>query len=70
MDFFTYVSKNNYLYLDSTIIFWKKQKYLWKHFYTMKKPLKNRANVVFETKTLFHLFADIRKCYFAQNRPE
>ena len=34
--------------MDSTILFWKKQqKYVWKYFYTMKKPLKNRASVIF-----------------------
>jgi hypothetical protein len=27
------------LRLDSTILFWKKLKYLWKQFYTIKKPL-------------------------------
>ena len=32
-----------YVSLDSTIFFGRKQKYLWKHFYSIKKPLNNRA---------------------------
>ena len=44
---FSYVSfQTIYLYLDSTIWFWKKPKNIyWKRFYSIKKPLSYRALV-------------------------
>ena len=45
--------------MDSTIIFWKKTKIkIWKHFYTVKKPLKYRATVttLSKKKLLSHLY--------------
>ena len=38
-----YVSFRKYLFIFGFIYFGRKQKYLWKHFYIVKKPLKYRA---------------------------
>ena len=45
-NFFYESLQNKYLYFDSDSDFGTKQRYLWKHFYFIKKPLSNRASKV------------------------
>ena len=45
MEFFYVGFKKNIYFWIQHFYFGKKQKYLWKHCYTVKKPWKNRANI-------------------------